>query len=84
LSLQHRKDNIRVATLKEALVAQQVLADDDGIETDSTQSNSLSAHSKPPVLRTNTEMNAFLTELNIPQEVAESTVSLVNPPYKSS
>jgi hypothetical protein len=84
LSLQDKKDGIRVATLKEALVAQQALPDDDGLETDSTQSNSLSAHSKPPVMRTNTEMNAFLTELNIPQQVAASTVSLVNPPYKSS
>lgn len=64
-------------------MAQQVLPDD-GIETDSTQSNSLSTHSKPPVLRTNTEMNAFLTELNIPQQVAVGTTSLVNPPYKSS
>ena len=56
---------------------------DDDIDTDSTQSNSVSAHSKPPPMRSN-EMNALLTELNLPQQIATSTVSLVNPPYKAT
>lgn len=60
----------------------QTAADDD-IDTDSTQSNSVSAHSKPPPMRSN-EMNALLTELNLPQQIATSTVSLVNPPYKAT
>lgn len=60
----------------------QTVADDD-IDTDSTQSNSVSAHSKLPPMRSN-EMNALLTELNLPQQVVPNTVSLVNPPYKST
>lgn len=79
LTLEDRKNSIRVATLKEALVAQ-TLTDDDGVDSDSTQSNSLSANSKLP--RTTADMNALLNELNVPQ--IQSTVSLVNPPYKST
>ncbi|KAL9544314.1 hypothetical protein MBANPS3_007690 [Mucor bainieri] len=81
LTIEDKRNSIRVATLKEALVAQTV-ADED-MDTDSTQSNSLSAHSKPPPMRSN-EVNALLTELNLPQHMAPSTVSLVNPPYKST
>ncbi|KAG1076741.1 hypothetical protein G6F42_025316 [Rhizopus arrhizus] len=79
--MEDKRNSIRVATLKEALVAQ-TLADED-MDTDSTQSNSLSAYSKPPPMRSN-EVNALLTELNLPQHMAPSTVSLVNPPYKST
>ncbi|EPB87379.1 hypothetical protein HMPREF1544_05805 [Mucor circinelloides 1006PhL] len=81
LAMEDKRNSIRVATLKEALVAQ-TLADED-MDTDSTQSNSLSAYSKPPPMRSN-EVNALLTELNLPQHMAPSTVSLVNPPYKST
>lgn len=69
-----RKNSIRVATLKEALTAQTTEED-----SDSTQSNSISAQSKPFKL----DMNALLNELNLPP-VTPSTVSLVNPPYKST
>ncbi|KAI7895709.1 uncharacterized protein EV154DRAFT_412753, partial [Mucor mucedo] len=72
-----RKNSIRVATLKEALTAQ--LSAEEEVDSDSTQSNSISAHSKPFKL----DMNALLNELNLPP-VTPSTVSLVNPPYKST
>ncbi|CEP09424.1 hypothetical protein [Parasitella parasitica] len=83
ISIEDKRNSIRVATLKEALVAQTV-ADDD-MDTDSTQSNSLSAHSRPPPPPVpSNEMNALLNELNLPKQMAPSTVSLVNPPYKST
>ncbi|KAG2214014.1 hypothetical protein INT47_001285 [Mucor saturninus] len=72
-----RKNSIRVATLKEALTAQ--LSAEEEVDSDSTQSNSISAHSKPFKM----DMNALLNELNLPP-VTPSTVSLVNPPYKST
>ncbi|KAI8054905.1 hypothetical protein BDF21DRAFT_403980 [Thamnidium elegans] len=79
MTMEDRKNSIRVATLKEALVSQP-LVEDDGVDSDSTQSNSISANFKPP--RTKADMNALLNELNLPQ--IQSTVSLVNPPYKSA
>ncbi|KAI8637358.1 hypothetical protein BD408DRAFT_57900 [Parasitella parasitica] len=85
ISIEDKRSSIRVATLKEALVAQTAV--DDDIDTDSTQSNSLSAHSRPPPpppSMPSNEMNALLSELNLPQQMAPSSVSLVNPPYKST
>ncbi|KAI9469992.1 MAG: hypothetical protein EXX96DRAFT_491301, partial [Benjaminiella poitrasii] len=82
-----RKNSIRVANLKEALVGQVVTADVDDVDTDSTQSNSISAHSRQPtalsMLKTKTEVNALLTELSL-SHVEPSTISLLNPPYKST
>ncbi|RCH80384.1 hypothetical protein CU098_002979, partial [Rhizopus stolonifer] len=69
---QDKKNNIGVSHLKEALVGQ--FTEDE--ETDSSNSN-------PSLKRTNTEMNAFLNELTLPRNnpMAQSTLSLVNPPY---
>ncbi|CAO3655219.1 unnamed protein product [Mucor hiemalis] len=83
-TLEEKKDSIRVATLKEALVAQNNAAGEDDLDSESTQTNSLSAHSRQPTTNTKIgqiDMNALLTELNLPPNT-QSTVSLVNPPYK--
>lgn len=83
-TLEEKKDSIRVATLKEALVAQNNPAGEDDLDSESTQTNSLSAHSRQPTTNTKIgqiDMNALLTELNLPPNT-QSTVSLVNPPYK--
>lgn len=84
---EERKDSIRVATLKEALVAQNNATGEDDVDSESTQTNSLSTHSRHATTTATTktgqqiDMNALLNELNLPPN-AQSTVSLVNPPYK--
>lgn len=85
---EERKDSIRVATLKEALVAQNnAAAGEDDLDSESTQTNSLSTHSRHAATTTSAksgqqiDMSALLNELNLPPN-AQSTVSLVNPPYK--
>ena len=71
----YKHNEVRVATLKDALVSH----GEDDVDSVSTQTNSQSTQSKP----TNLNMNALLSELNLPL-AAPNTVSLVNPPYKSA
>ncbi|KAI8993550.1 hypothetical protein BDB01DRAFT_776675 [Pilobolus umbonatus] len=72
-----RKDSIRVENLKEALATPAILNEEDKGESSSSQSTSLNDSQYRPM----PDMNALLNELSTSKH-DQSTVSLVNPPYK--
>ncbi|KAG0177976.1 plasma membrane localization protein [Apophysomyces sp. BC1021] len=75
-----KKQSIKVETLKEALATQLLANESPELDEESTHNLSVSSLSKrPKVVRK--DMNNLLSQLNL-EPKAQSTSSLVNPPYK--